>query len=69
MGAVGYERGDCFLLCTDGLIGGFHDAQIEEFLRGLGTDTPADSPASRMVDLAVSNDGRDNTTALILRAK
>lgn len=69
VGAVGYERGDCFLLCTDGLIGGFHDAQIEEFLRGLGTDTPADSPASRMVDLAVSNDGRDNTTALILRAK
>lgn len=75
VGAVGYESGDCFLLCTDGLVGGLYDAQIEDFLRtadpasdatSVPTSTSA-SAAARLVDLSVSNDGRDNTTALIIR--
>ena len=67
VGAVGYESGDCFLLCTDGLVGGLYDAQIEEFLRTTQSEGDG-NPASRLVDLSVSNDGRDNTTALIIRA-
>lgn len=67
VGAVGYESGDCFLLCTDGLVGGFYDAQIEELLRRQAAGTAAPLEASRMVEQAVANDGRDNTTALIIR--
>ncbi len=36
VGAVGYERGDIFLLCTDGLIDGLSDAQLVELLRADG---------------------------------
>lgn len=66
VGAVGYESGDCFLLCTDGLIGGLYDSQIEAFLRA-PESSPTASTAAQLVDLSVSNDGRDNTTALIIR--
>lgn len=69
VGAVGYESGDCFLLCTDGLVGGFRDAQIEEFLRGNTVEPDPIPIASRMVDQAVADDGRDNTTALIIRVR
>lgn len=70
VGAVGCESGDCFLLCTDGLIGGLYDAQIEEFLRTTLGETLASTPstrASRLVDLSLANDGQDNTTALVIQ--
>ena len=33
VGAVGCERGDIFLLCSDGLIDGLYDRQLVEMLR------------------------------------
>jgi Serine/threonine protein phosphatase len=33
VGAVGYESGDIFLLCTDGLVDGLYDSHLAEMLR------------------------------------
>jgi protein phosphatase len=61
VGAVGYQAGDLFLLCTDGLVEGLYDAQILELLRrGEGPRAEA------LVRQAVENSGRDNTTALVV---
>jgi protein phosphatase len=61
LGAVAYEAGDIFLLCTDGLVEGLYDDHIIDVLR-----TPSDNPARRLVAEAVEKDGRDNTTALVV---
>jgi protein phosphatase len=62
LGAVAIEPGDRFLLCSDGVVDGLFDAQIEEFLREPGCE----NPAHRIVEAAVTQSGRDNTTALII---
>jgi len=69
VGAVGLEPGDCFLLCTDGLVGGLYDAQLEELLRETAPDAASASRASRLVDVSVAADGRDNTTALVIQVR
>ena len=61
VGAVGCEPGDIFLLCTDGLIDGLFDQQLVELLRAGG------GSAQQLVDVAVKNSGRDNTTALVVQ--
>jgi protein phosphatase len=61
VGAVGYERGDVFLLCTDGLVDGLFDQQLAETLRA------ADYSAQKLVEASIKNSGRDNTTALVVR--
>jgi serine/threonine protein phosphatase PrpC len=60
-GAVACARGDIFLLCTDGLVDGLYDPQLVEFLRA------DDGSAQTLVEAAVKNSGRDNTTALVVR--
>ena len=65
VGAVAYETGDVFLLCTDGLVDGLFDAQIAEALRPPG-GLPPENPARELVRLAVERSGRDNTTALVV---
>lgn len=73
VGAVGYEPGDAFLLCTDGLVGGLFDQQLEEMLRvkkakkAKAAKAIEDNPAQRLVEESVKNDGRDNTTALVIQ--
>lgn len=64
VGAVAYETGDIFLLCTDGLTDGLYDGGVEELLR----ETPAASagPARRLVEASLAKSGRDNTTALVV---
>jgi PPM family protein phosphatase len=62
VGAVGCERGDVFLLCTDGLIDGLFDQQLVEMLRA------ADHSAEKLVAASIQNSGRDNTTALVIQA-
>ncbi len=60
VGAVGYEPGDKFLLCTDGVIDGLFDHALHDLVR-----TP-DATAKHIVDTAVQNSGRDNATALVI---
>jgi PPM family protein phosphatase len=66
LGAVGYEPGDRFLLCTDGLVDGFYDAQFLEELRPGGDDQLRESPAQYLVETATQRAGRDNATALVI---
>lgn len=61
VGAVACERGDIFLLCTDGLTDGLYDPQLVEMLRA------ADGSAQKLVEASVNNSGRDNTTALAVQ--
>jgi protein phosphatase len=60
-GAVACERGDIFLLCTDGLIDGLFDGQLAELLRA------DDVSAQKLVAASLVNSGRDNTTALVVQ--
>jgi protein phosphatase len=66
IGAVACERGDIFLLGTDGLTEGLFDGQLVELLRAKSTADVNKSPARHLVDAAVKNYGRDNTTALVV---
>ena len=65
-GAVACTPGDRFVLCSDGLVDGLWERQIEELIR---TPTPAEAklnPAERLVATSLENSGNDNTTALDL---
>ncbi len=68
LGAVGCRPGDRFLICSDGLIDGLWDRQLEESLRN--APPPAaptgPSPAQQLVNAAVDASGRDNTTAVVI---
>lgn len=59
VGAIGLQAGDRFLLCTDGVTDGLYDERIGEILRN-------EDSARNLVQEAVSQSGRDNTTALIV---
>jgi protein phosphatase len=66
IGGVGYEPGDLFLLCSDGLVEGLFDYQILELLRPASPAPNAPPPAFLLVDEALQRSGRDNTTALVI---
>ena len=79
IGRVPCQPGDRFLLCTDGLFQGLTEARLEEMI---SAPEPATSPAKRraagregvqefnrartLVQTSVAEDGRDNTTALVV---
>jgi serine/threonine protein phosphatase PrpC len=60
VGAVGYEPGDRFLLCTDGVTDGLFDATLGDLVAA------PDATAAGIVTAAVQNSGRDNATALVI---
>lgn len=63
IGAVVFEPGDRFLICSDGLIDGLWDHHLDDFLR----EAPADkNPAERLIAEALERSGRDNLTALVI---
>jgi len=66
VGAVGYEAGDTFLICSDGLTEGLYGDHLVEFIRE--EQARGGNPASRLVDESISRDGRDNVTALVIQA-
>lgn len=66
VGSVACARGDCFLLCSDGLSEGLYDHYLVDILRASAHDDKI-NPAQMLVNEAVKNDGRDNTTALVVR--
>jgi PPM family protein phosphatase len=54
--------GDRFLICSDGLLDGLWDHQLEEIIR-----TPAAEPAAqRLVQASLENSGRDNLSTLVV---
>jgi protein phosphatase len=67
VGAVACERGDTFLLCTDGLVGGIFDPQLAELLRAAQVSKTISNPAQSLVETSVKNSGHDNTTALVVQ--
>ena len=67
VGAVSCQRGDVFLVCTDGLTDGLYDHDLAEILRQKHTGTHI-TPARLLVDASLKNSGRDNTTALAITA-
>ncbi len=67
VGAVSYELGDTFLLCSDGLTEGLYDHSMEDFLRSPDFFAADVNAAERLVAEAVQRDGRDNTTAVVVR--
>ena len=69
VGAVAFEPGDLFLLCTDGLVDGLYDARILEILHASKPFGGQSNPAQRLVHTAVAQAGRDNTTALVIEAR
>ena len=64
IGAVSCEKGDIFLLCTDGLTDGLYDHHLVEILR---SPQAAADPAQSLVTESLKNSGRDNTTALVVQ--
>ncbi len=69
VGAVGYEPGDIFLLCTDGVTDGLYDDRLLDLLRQPDAGQQTENPALRVVKVALQNSGRDNTTALVLEIR
>jgi protein phosphatase len=69
VGAVTYEPGDTFLLCSDGLVEELYDSHLENALRAPESDSPPLSVAQRLVNEALARAGRDNITALVVRVK
>ena len=63
-GAIPCAPGDRFLICSDGLIDGLWDSQLEEIIR-----TPGSEPvAERLITAALAASGKDNITALVVEA-
>jgi len=63
-GSVACKPGDQFLLCSDGLCEGLYDHLLVDLLRTAAG--PHITPAEALVRASVNNDGRDNTTALVI---
>ncbi len=69
VGSVPYEAGDMFLLCTDGLVEGLYDSHLTEFLRAPESGPTEGSVAHWLVEESLARNGRDNITALVIRAR
>ncbi len=69
VGAVGCQSGDCFLLCTDGLNDGLWDRALSELIREPDEPQSLQTPAQRLVEAAVAESGRDNTTAVVVEVR
>lgn len=67
VGAVRYDPGDSFLLCSDGLTEGLYDSHLAEILRLPQAELGGKTVAQKLVDESLVKDGRDNTTALVIR--
>ncbi len=63
-GAIGYEPGDRFLICSDGLVEGLFNSGMERIIRNTDADSEK-TLAEKLVKEAVQADGKDNTTALV----
>lgn len=62
------ERGDTFVLCSDGLWETVSRVEMGEVVAGIGTElaTPADA-ADALIDLALQRGAADNVTVVVVR--
>lgn len=65
LGAHAHQPGDRFLLCSDGVIDGLWDQQIENILRAQPDAVDEPNLAKVVVEEAVAASGRDNSTAVV----
>jgi serine/threonine protein phosphatase PrpC len=65
VGVVDLEPGDTLLLCTDGLTNEVAEPTIIETLHA---SADAEQTCRRLLDLALEGGGRDNVTAIVVRA-
>lgn len=68
VGAIAYEPGDIFLLCTDGLVDGVFDHRLQDLLRTPEPALAALNPTERLMRVALDAPARDNLTALVIEA-
>ena len=68
IGAVSYGPGDRFLICSDGLVDGLWDRRIEKLLQAGPSLGSEPSAVRRLVEEAVLESGRDNTTAVLVES-
>ena len=66
IGAVAWQPGDVFMLCTDGVTDGLGDNALAELIRTPVAMRAAQPPAQRLVEEAVLLSGRDNATAVVV---
>ncbi len=66
VGSVGFRPGDRFLVCSDGLVDGLWDRNIEELLRTPTLAQSASTPAPRLIGESLEVSGRDNLTAVVI---
>jgi protein phosphatase len=66
IGAVAHQPGDRFLICSDGVIEGLWDRQLDELIRTPPPNLASQTAAQRLVEEAVQASGRDNTTAVVV---
>jgi protein phosphatase len=66
VGAVALRAGDRFLICSDGLVDGLWDRQIEQLVRTHSGTPGGPTAAQALVSESVQNSGRDNTPAILV---
>jgi protein phosphatase len=66
LGSISFERGDRFVICSDGLVDGLWDRHIEEMARAVPLDTIEQGAAEALIRAANENSGRDNTTLIVV---
>ncbi|HRI82263.1 MAG TPA: protein phosphatase 2C domain-containing protein [Opitutaceae bacterium] len=69
VGAVGYQPGDRFLICSDGLTDGLWDRALHDLLREPDPAAAAKDPARRLVEASLEASGRDNITAIVIETE
>jgi len=69
VGAVGYQPGDRFLICSDGLTDGLWDRAIHELIREPSPASMDKAPAHRLVEASLEASGRDNITAIVVETE
>ncbi len=63
------QKGDLFILCSDGLSEGLYPHQMMDILRQESPADPFQNPARRLVQASVEADGKDNVTALVVEVE
>ncbi len=69
VGAVGYQPGDRFLICSDGLNDGLWDRRLQELIREPAATESTLPAARRLVEAALEASGRDNITAIVIETE